>query len=277
MVTKSTQLSVIIISIIIFTLGFSGCGKKSLLKNKTDLAMVDNYNISISDYQMKKAELSPYIPENNDNKQNILNLLIDNTLLLKEAEICKINQSPEFLKTIEHFWRQSLIQHLLNKKIIEIRESTRIPLKDIVALYDKLKFKYEMRIIKYTTNSNIILPQKEKEIDSYIERNSKQIDSDSEWFIADLFDIPSEVFFYFKNNTIKDNIWNSIDSDGTTFAFFIKNTQANNIQPFEKMKDAVERLLKEQTEQTALNEWMKSLRIKSDIIINKELLKKLLL
>ena len=91
----------------------AGCAEKG--PKKEVIATIGDYSLYKEDFL---SELSLYPPEyrNSIPKERLLNDVIEKKVLLLEARRQGLDRDPEFMKTVERFWEQSLLRSLLNKK-----------------------------------------------------------------------------------------------------------------------------------------------------------------
>lgn len=67
-----------------------------------------------------------------------LSRLIERELLVQEAQRMGLDREPEFMKTIEQFWKEALIKLLLDRKIQEISDRIHVYDPEIETRYQKL-------------------------------------------------------------------------------------------------------------------------------------------
>ena len=134
----------LVLAVIIILSFYSGYKSKDIphifSKSNNVLAKVNNYEITLEDFMDQKQKYAPLIESGHPiNKKYIVDILIDNIILLMEAERMKLNQNGSFLKEIESFWRQSLISELIRTETREIREKIKISEEEIRDFHHYLK------------------------------------------------------------------------------------------------------------------------------------------
>ena len=67
-----------------------------------------------------------------------LSSLIERELLVQEAQRLGLDRQPDFMRTIERFWKEALIKLLLNRKGQEIGDQVHVYEPEIEAYYKKL-------------------------------------------------------------------------------------------------------------------------------------------
>jgi hypothetical protein len=103
------------------------------------LVRINNYSITPQEF-IEEFKLSAYVKNNTpESKREFLNMLIRRKLILQEAQAKGLDKDPEFLKSIERFWEQSLLKRMMDKKFQEIQGSILVSDKAVEAIYNKLK------------------------------------------------------------------------------------------------------------------------------------------
>lgn len=106
--------------------------------------------VAVNKLQLTKSDLQeelknrPAVPprgtaqDPGDKEPVWLSQLIDRELLVQEAQRLGLNREPDFMRTVEHFWKQALIKQLISLKGREINASLHIYEPQIEAYYKKL-------------------------------------------------------------------------------------------------------------------------------------------
>ena len=94
-----------------------GCGRKA--NNETVLVRINNYNLTVDDFNSELAH-SLYAEDKDLDKESFLDFLIGKQLLIEEAQRQGIDKSEAFMKTIERYWKQTLIKELLGAETARI-------------------------------------------------------------------------------------------------------------------------------------------------------------
>ncbi len=115
-------LYLIYVSVLIFAL--NGCAKERPVKEV--LATIDNYTLYAEDF-LAEAQLYPPSYREKLTKEQILDDLIQKKILLLEAQRQGLDRDPAFMKMVEHFWEQSLLRSLLEKKSKKILSTIQVP------------------------------------------------------------------------------------------------------------------------------------------------------
>jgi len=124
--------------IIILLLGIflSGCSRPA--KKEPVLAKVNNYEITHSEFEEAFKESNFGLTDTLESRKQFLANLINQKLILQEAQKEGLDKENGFLKLIERFWEQSLLKIALDKKSKEISGSVRIDEKNIKEAYENM-------------------------------------------------------------------------------------------------------------------------------------------
>ncbi|MCK5305674.1 MAG: hypothetical protein KAJ66_00895 [Candidatus Omnitrophica bacterium] len=117
-----------------------GCTKKE--EEKKVVAQINAYYMSEEDLRQDLKALSIYRPDtvkDFSGRMELLNDLIEKEILLQEAQSLNLDKEERFRKTIENYWKQTLLITLIEKKSREISDSVYIYDDEISDYYNKLK------------------------------------------------------------------------------------------------------------------------------------------
>ena len=98
----------------------SGCGKKG--KENQVVARINDYVMTAADME-DEIQHSPYAAEAMKDMEKTLDLAIRKQVLIQEAQRQGLDRKKSFMKTIERYWRQTLIKELLEKETQKIYQS----------------------------------------------------------------------------------------------------------------------------------------------------------
>lgn len=161
-----------------------GCSKKP---SKTDIAIkVNNYVMTAQEFEEEFVEAKKSRGETLQSKENFANEIITRKALLQEAQNEGIDKERDFLKSIEHFWEQSLITILLERETRRISANISVSDEEIADFYSMLP--EEQRNAKsqnelHSQIQTILLRQKEsKELNDWIDslNNKSKIEINKE-------------------------------------------------------------------------------------------------
>ncbi len=107
-------------------------------KNKHVLAKINNYEITLDEFNEAFKE-SPYAYNDSENsKKDFLNNLIYRKLLLQDAQQKGLDRDKSFLKMIEKFWEQSLLKLAIDRKTREVAGTVSVSDKEIEDAYNSM-------------------------------------------------------------------------------------------------------------------------------------------
>lgn len=113
-----------LIFIVLLIMNLNSCAREK--PSKEVLATIDDYTLYTEDF-LFETQLYPPSHLERLTKEQILDDLIQKKLLLLEAQRQDLDKDPAFMKMVEHFWEQSLLRSLLEKKSKEILSSLKVP------------------------------------------------------------------------------------------------------------------------------------------------------
>ena len=94
-----------------------GCGVNQCQSKKAVvLAKVNNYEITRVEFEEEFRRSRFGLADTLESRRQFLNNLINQKLILQEAQKEGLDKDPGFLKLIERFWEQSLLKITLDKK-----------------------------------------------------------------------------------------------------------------------------------------------------------------
>jgi hypothetical protein len=99
-------------------------------------------NILVSAKEFDDAfKASGFAAGGQDRKKEFLEFFISRKLILKEAEALGLDKDPQFLRSVQLFWEQSLLKLALSRKINELAVAARVDDTLIRKYYDQNKEK----------------------------------------------------------------------------------------------------------------------------------------
>lgn len=167
--------TLILMSILILLL--CACAKKPV-KEKLVLARINNYEITEDQFEAD-FKGSPYARiDTLESRKEFLANLINQKLILQDAQRNNLDKEGAFLKLIEKFWEQSLLKLAVERKSKEIAGGAAVSDKEIEERYEKLLEEgkpYRTYEQAYSQIKWEIAKEKETQImDSWIEELRKQ-------------------------------------------------------------------------------------------------------
>ncbi|NTV29255.1 MAG: hypothetical protein HGA80_04150 [Candidatus Omnitrophica bacterium] len=121
----------------ILCLALMGCGKAE--PPKQVVVVINDYEVSQEEFEQGFAQ-SPYAVREDRGKARgeYLDNLINQKLILQDAQKKNMDKDREFLKSIERFWEQSLLTIAVGTKTREISGSLQVPPDQIQKLYQQM-------------------------------------------------------------------------------------------------------------------------------------------
>jgi len=129
-------LLILFISIIFFC-----CSQEKPGDNKI-LARINNYDLSLYEFQYELAselKLDKDFKLTSEAKKEFLALLIRKEILIQEAKKLELDRKQNFIKTIERYWKATLIRDLLDLKGKEINKTIVVSQEEVETYYRKMQ------------------------------------------------------------------------------------------------------------------------------------------
>jgi hypothetical protein len=246
----------------------AGCGREP---EGEAVARINGHPITVEDFTRRKEQLKPFFmsPDPEQNNERVMDLLVDDVLLLLEADRLDINRDRDFLRSIEHFWRQSLVQELLKKKTREIRNDIHIAENELRDFYSALSEEYYFRHIAVKNEGKVSFPEVSK-IDSFVKKNAKNVLQDSGWNWADIRTIDPRFRPALLDTPVSLNQWILGEGREEMHALIITRKRKNPVGSFETLKEEIRELLLEAQEQKRIEAWIENLRKQASIRVDRE-------
>ena len=112
-----------------------GCAQKD--PGKKVLARVNNYEISKEEFEQEFKASIFGAGDTPQGRREFLNHLIDQKLILQDAQERGLDKTRGFLGAIENFWEQTLLRTALEQKIEELAGSFSVTDEEIRSLYTR--------------------------------------------------------------------------------------------------------------------------------------------
>lgn len=114
----------------------AGC--RSRQKDKEAVVKINNYEITKQEFEQEFRSSSFARMPNVDSREDFLNSLIDQKLILQDAQAKGLDKKSVFLKSVERFWENSMLKIALDKKSKEIAGTVFVDDKIAAEAYDKM-------------------------------------------------------------------------------------------------------------------------------------------
>ena len=123
--------------VVLFCLALVGCGKAE--SPKKVVAAINDYRVTLDEFEEGFAQ-SAYAArlDKEKSRQEYLDNLINQKLILQDAQKKNLDKDKEFLRSIERFWEQSLLTVAIGVKAKEINGAMVVPEDQIRKLYDQM-------------------------------------------------------------------------------------------------------------------------------------------
>jgi peptidyl-prolyl cis-trans isomerase C len=113
-----------------------GCAKKPACEKI--IARVNDYEITDTEFRQALRSSSYGLNNTPESRELFLNNLINQKLILQEAQREGLDKEEYFLKLIEKFWEQSLLKVALDKKSKQIADSVHIDDSSVRQAYEQM-------------------------------------------------------------------------------------------------------------------------------------------
>jgi|WetSurMetagenome_2_1015567.scaffolds.fasta_scaffold123080_1 hypothetical protein len=125
----------IAVFMVFLALMLSGCAQK-------EKSAITIGKISVSAKEFDDAyKASGFAASGQDKRKEFLEFFISRKLILQESESLGLDKDPQFLRSVQLFWEQSLLKLALSRKINELAVGTRVDEKLIKNYYEQNKEK----------------------------------------------------------------------------------------------------------------------------------------
>lgn len=123
-------------ALLLLSATLAGCARQA--EEKKILARINNYEITQEEFEESFKESVFGLTDTLESRQQFLDTLINQKLILQDAQKKGYDTEKRFLKTIERFWEQSLLKIALEKKAGEISSRAQASDEEVRRAYDAL-------------------------------------------------------------------------------------------------------------------------------------------
>jgi len=261
----------IVITLMLFA---SGCEKR-LAKDKQILAKVNNYEMTVSDFQdearLTRSNKSLSLDEDKA-KAQLLKDLINKKIIIQEALKLNFDKDKTFMQEIERYWEQALLKLLFKNKSEELSRTIRVDDSEVRQAFDKMKKKL---FAQFVVSSDKTAAQKLSQATSNFEETKDSFkdfiaqETTEWWGWSDLPKGIEDILFGLKPGQISQAF---AYSDDWAVVRVLKE-EILKIGPIEKMAPYIRGELLKQKKTEALDNWIDSVTKKAKVKINQQLLK----
>lgn len=255
--------AIILILVLFLSLNL-GCSKVNSDDEKI-VAVLNKEPITLKEFQKEIALRSKQNPAYKVTPSAIedqLDIIIDRRLMIQEAMNMGLVSNPDFVRTIQTFWEQTLIRELIENKNREWEERIFVTEQEITNYYRKAQ-----QIVTF----KVIRTRDVKKAEEMLERAKKQEDS-LKWEV-----VGPVAYFDVDNLALKEVFHLSegqqkILKDGEEFLVIsVEKKETVALPPLEKIQAQIKKEVLERKKTEALEEWLAEVRGKADIEINAKL------
>ena len=124
------------LAVFLAILFIAGCSAKP--KGKDVLAKINNYEITSEEFETAFKNSSLGLRNTPESRREYLDNLINQKLILQEAQKKNMDKEQSFLKAVERFWEQTLLKIALDDKTAQISGSVQVSDDEVKLAYEKL-------------------------------------------------------------------------------------------------------------------------------------------
>ena len=123
--------------VLLLSFALCGCGPLGPGGSSPIIAKVGACEISVKELEegFSTSAFSTR-PDRVQSRREYLDVLINQKLILLDAQEKGLDKTQDFLSSIERFWTQSLLTVALGKKTLELRRGLNVPENDLHRAYD---------------------------------------------------------------------------------------------------------------------------------------------
>ncbi len=256
--------AVAVIAAIAAVLAVRGCVRGGPQKERV-IATINGEPVYVGDFKRSMAlnfKRDPMFRVTPQTLEKQINLLIDKRLLIQEARQRKLDQTERFVNTIKTFWEQTLIRDLISHRDREIRDSITVTEKEALDYYDNLSHQKTFQVVKSRDKDLIakLVKMGPESVNWKETIGPLGYDDISSGLLLKAFAIPEG-----RVRVIKDA--------GVYYLFYVEKDTVMPIAPFDEMKDSITEKTIKIKEEKLFRDWLKDVREKADIKINRNVLK----
>jgi len=122
--------------LLLFLLVIFGCSKGAQEKNI--VVKINDYEISKEEFEQDFKDSSYARDDTLESRKEFLNNLINQKLILQDAQRKDLDKDGNFLKMIERFWEQSLLKLSIDRKSKQVSGSVSVSDADVENVYKNM-------------------------------------------------------------------------------------------------------------------------------------------
>ncbi len=249
-------------AIILLSLFSVSCSNQSTGSGKI-VATVNNDPIKLNDFQREIALRSRQDPSYKVTDQSIdeqLDMIIDRRLMIQEATKMGLVNNEDFVRTIQTFWEQTLIRELIAAKDAEWEKRLFVTEEEINDYYDNMRFMVTFKIIRAEDKAGA---------EMLLERAKKG--ESLNWKTVGPVNYFDNAYGAFKTALKMPEGGKGILKDNRGFfVYLVEKKDTVKLPPLDELYSQIKTEMFERKKTGALDEWLKEVRNKASIKINKK-------
>lgn len=260
----ASLLSSLLFIMAVSALFMTGCTQQGGEPGKV-VATVNRESIKLEDFQREIALRSKQNPSYKVTPQTIdeqLHTIIDRRLMIQEATKMGLVNNRDFVRTIQTFWEQTLIRELMKAKSHEWEDRIFVTEQEVRDYYHKMQSMVTFSVIRV----------KEKADAEKVLEKAKQGDP-LPWetvgpvsYADNLFSIFSPAF------DVPEGGKGILENETGCIVYSVEKREPVDLPAFRELYGQIKSRILERKRTQALDEWLKGIREKSDIKIDKKVI-----
>lgn len=246
----------------------AGCGKNEPPVDQEDIVAYVNkepiYGSDLTKEIFLRSRSDADYKYNSDIRRELLYIMINKKIAIQDAMKNGLARTERFISTMKAFWEQTLIRDFLDMKRRELADKITVTEEEMKRYYDRLSDKVTFKVLK---------SKDEAYIDSAYNKLAEDRENASSMPFETLGPI---VYDEIKSGILMDAFELPVGavkrySDPPDYyLIMVDGRQKREVEPFEKIKDDIEKKLFSRKEMDLLDEWFEKRRRESDIIMVKQ-------
>jgi len=258
----------------------SGCGKRRKNIDETKvLAKIDNYNVTVQDFtEQAYIVLSGRrgVLGSMEEKEKILNNMIEEKLLVQEAQKFGMDKEKEFVNEIRKYWEQTLVKLLLKSKADDLARSLSASDSEVLDVYNRIQVKIsaDFVILKNKADAERLSLSGDKFDDTAKNLIEKKLIVDHRvgWWGYD--DLPAELeYILFATPAVA--VSQPVFFSGRYVVFRVNDIRKEETAPIDELKNKIRSRILKRKKETLMEEWINGLVRNAKITIDKKLLEEI--
>lgn len=249
----------IVAGLILIMVGISGMTFMRMKPPKSKVLVRINERVITSDEFEKEYSDAASLYGHRKDRKEFLEDLITKELLLQEAKKRGLDLKPDFRRSIQNYYEQTLLKNLAQERMSEIKVV--ITDKEIEAYYKNMGSVFIVRSIVFPD-----LEEAEKAIRSFPHRGGE---------LKTLYfdEIPEDMTTEMSDLKEGDVIKRPVRTEKGFLVLKVEAIRKVSLPPLEKVRDEIRKTLEERKKRHEMEKWLDELRKRVFISINQESLR----